>query len=84
MRPTKRGHTLTPRSEKGLQLAEKAKAHHAVGLIYTVESASGNGSRYGVSLDPVFCSCPDWTYRGKERGVECKHIIAAALQHVGC
>lgn len=87
MRPTKRGYRLTPRSERGLQLAEKAKATQIAvcvsGKIYEVQSASGQGS-YIVNLDPLNCTCPDWRYRGQGRDQACKHIIAAALQHVGC
>lgn len=83
MRPTKRGWKLTPRSEAGLTLAEHGAATQVISKVYEVESADGQHS-YVVTLDPIGCSCPDWRYRGQKTGAECKHIIAAVLQYLGC
>lgn len=91
MRPTKRGHRLSPRSEKGLVLAERNRAVPVLGerdtyAIYTKTWLVENdeGRTYVVGLDPLECDCPDWRYRGVKTQTACKHIIAAALQKSGC
>lgn len=77
-RPTRKIH-YTPRSARGLEMAYRNNAAHVVSKIWEVTSSDGSRS-YTVSLDPIRCSCPDHQYRG----VDCKHIIAAALDYVGC
>ena len=75
----RRGYSYTPRSARGLEMASANNAIHIIGKVWQVRSSDGKGS-YIVNLDPIGCTCPDSKYRG----VECKHIIAAALMAVGC
>lgn len=73
------GYRYTRRSAMGLEIASDNEVSHIVGKIWRVTSSSGHGS-YVVNLSPIGCTCPDHQYRG----VECKHIVAAALMAVGC
>jgi SWIM zinc finger len=48
------------------------------GAGWLVPSASGPGTYYvEITEERVRCTCPQWVYAGRKRGIPCKHIRRA-------
>ena len=63
---------MEAREQRGMELAATRLIRHN-GNLWSVPSATGDGTRYTVDLSAEKCSCPDYgMYQAK-----CKHIYAA-------
>ncbi len=62
------------RELKGLEIAARSKIAFADGA-WLVPSQSSPGTKYRVTLDPLFCQCEDFSLTQQP----CKHIIAARV-----
>lgn len=47
--------------------------------LFSVRSQKHMAKFYTVDLRRPSCDCPDWTFRGADTGIPCKHIQAALL-----
>src|SRR5437868_691896 len=63
---------MTPREQRGLEIAAKCKIEKAPRNRYFVQSQSSKGIRYVVEPMNQSCDCPDYL----DRGEPCKHVFA--------
>jgi transposase len=63
---------MDSREQRGMELAATRKIRHK-GNVWSVPSATGDGTKYTVDLAAENCSCPDHNLHR----VKCKHIYAA-------
>lgn len=67
------------RKERASALLKRATPERLQQGIYLVPSSDGS-KKYTVShIDAYSCDCPDYQFRGKEKGLYCKHIDAIIL-----
>lgn len=67
---------MEAREQRGLELAAtRLSSFRLNGNLWSVPSATGDGTRYSVDIEAGRCSCPDFFTRGKP----CKHIYAARI-----
>jgi hypothetical protein len=65
------------RTTRGLLTFNTGRVHRLEGALWAVPSTRGGWHK--VDLDQEACDCEDWTFFGRDHGVACRHIYAAAI-----
>ena len=65
------------RTTRGMLTYNSGKVHQLEDDLWAVPST--RGGFYQVDLGAEVCSCEDFTFYGSERGVACRHVVAAAI-----
>lgn len=67
---------MEAREQRGVELAAtRSRSFRFNGNLWSVPSATGDGTRYSVDIEAGRCSCPDFF----TRGTACKHIYAVRV-----
>jgi hypothetical protein len=68
---------IQQRTTRGMLTYNTGKVHQLEDDLWAVPST--RGGFYQVALGDEVCPCEDFTFYGRERGVACRHIYAAAI-----
>jgi len=68
---------IRQRTTRGMLTFNTGKVHPLEGSLWAVPSTRGGFHR--VDLAGEVCDCEDFAYYGRDHGVACRHIYAAAI-----
>jgi len=68
---------ILQRTTRGMLTFNTGKVHRLEGELWAVPST--RGGFHQVDLSREECDCEDFTFYGRERGVACRHVYAAAI-----
>lgn len=84
-----RAHDPTPREERWRAIRERTTrgvltfnaggVAHLEGDLWAVRSSRGGFHRVDMAAEE--CTCEDFAYYGRDRGVACRHVYAVAIAH---
>jgi transposase len=70
--------TMQTRQIRGLEIASKSQRQITYSETFWTVPSQSSGKSYAVTIDPPFCSCPDF----KKSATKCKHVFAVEY-HIG-
>ena len=68
---------IQQRTTRGMLTYNTGKVHRLEGELWAVPSTRGGFHK--VDLGVEVCDCEDYVFFGRERGIGCRHVYAAAI-----